>query len=300
MTLNTFKTLFCITGALCLSSSLAYADTAAPADSSSVPATTATAAPDVDADSTYDIFIPPNLKEVMQKNQNAPKAQTAYGVVGTSVSSPNAYGNEGASLFYGLSATNHWLGSTGEDGTMSFGAAYGQPHKYFGASVGVANSSMGIRTRFFTNGNINIRINRYLAREFAVAVGESNLYGWNAYRPMAHSYYGVATDTVQTPYMPISFSAGAGTGSFNSISDGQNGIDDDVYPFAAIGLGLFKNFALIGDWTTRIFSAGVSYSPEIITGLPIGFTLSALNLGGARDSTSLTFVGGVSASYTFA
>jgi hypothetical protein len=227
--------------------------------------------------------------------------ETAYGVVGSSITSPNALGAVNPSVFLSFNYETNWTGNDKDDGDMGIGGSFGNARRYVGVSVAVLNDSLGYRTSFLKNTSISVRLNRYINHNFAIAIGAANVYGWNAYRKAAHSYYAVATNEWHG-FVPITASLGAGTGAFNSISDAQNKKDSNLYPFASVGFGLIKHLSFTTDWSSDQLAAGFTYAPNWFKHVPIAFNASLLNItlnraGGTKNNRA--FVIGVVTSYSF-
>ena len=234
--------------------------------------------------------------------QNRP--ETAFGVAGANLASPNAMGGLGASVFLGLSVVTNWSGSlntpSGEvDGNMSGGFGFGNAKKYVGVTVGAVNDSLGFRSRFLKNGGFSLRVNRYITDNLAVAVGMNNVVGWGAFRSIANSYYGVVTGEYDKIFRPLTLSVGAGTGSFDSAADTQAGNDGNVYPFTSLGVGIIQNFSGIVDWTAKKLNLGFALTPPISKSYPMALTFGFMNVTkGPAGSKSSFSVSGV-ISHTF-
>lgn len=224
--------------------------------------------------------------------------QTPTGVAGSSLTSPNALGGLGTSVFLGGTLVNHWTGEDKADGSMSFGVGFGNAKKTVGVSIGVLNDSLGDRTRFFKNAGVSLRLNRYINNDLAVAAGVVNAYGWNDYRYTAHSFYVVATKAFHGS-TPVVGSIGAGTGTFASIWDVHNHYDGGVFPFASLGAAITQHLSVIGDFASKRLAAGFTYAPAWFKRFPIAFNAAVLNVTGHPSARSRSLMISGVVSYSF-
>lgn len=207
---------------------------------------------------------------------------TPFGVPGASISSPNAFGPSGTVLLAGAGYVNHWTATNKQDGYASVGASFGNPYRYVGVLVNVVLSSVGINNSDFAeHGNLSIRINRYLDQNTAIAVGAGNAVGWGIQDRDAHNFYAAITHTFVLG-LPMSFNFGIGTGAFNNVADVSRGYDGNVKPFASLGIGVYKNASIVGDWTANQFSFGGNYTFTCWRKVPIFIGLYGVNLNHNR------------------
>lgn len=213
-----------------------------------------------------------------------------------SVASPNAMGGAGTSLFASMSAVTNWDGTPNPDASANVGVSFGDPRRYVGAVVNIANGDMGFNGNSFgQTGGFGFRINRYLADWTSVAVGANNIVGWGASASSSKSYYATVTQNIPLRILPITLNVGAGTGSFDYF--GPTTSDNIIRPFAGIGILLYKGLSLSADWATLQYNLGLTYA--FVWHIPFFFSAGWMNIGERGGQTSHgQFTGGIA--YPFA
>lgn len=231
------------------------------------------------------------------------------GPTASNILSPVAYGLPSGMMGIGGYVVNRWPGVTGADGLGVVGVGLGNADKYIGVEVFAIIDSLGIRTSFSPNsesfgrnGTTQIQAFRWLGPNTAIAIGSANATGWGAFRTYNPSYYAVGTQifnlnpAIPDYPIPLTVSAGAGTGAFVSpifFTTLRN--NNQASFFANAGLRVLPRMSLIADYSCKIISGGISFIPTYY--LPINVTLFALNLGGDRFQGGVTY--GLSASMGF-
>lgn len=238
----------------------------------------------------------------LTKEQRADQAHHEFVTTGVgsptgSIAAPNAFGSAGTIVFANASYVNHWPTSTANDGFGGVGISAGDPHKYLGVLVSANLGSLGFNNSSFgSNGGVSLRLNRYLNPTTAVAIGTGNLFGWGAYNGISESYYASITKSFFL-LIPVTANIGIGSGSFNNAITPSNS-DSAWYPYASMGFGIFKDFSLLADWTSRQVNLGGAYTITYFKKVPIFVGAYAMNVNGTQNSQTY-FQGTVGAAYRF-
>lgn len=227
-------------------------------------------------------------------------AKTSRGSPAASLLAPNALGGAGTSIFGSLSWVNRWptISPPGGDGMGGAGVSFGDPFKYVGATFSYNQNSFGLHhdAAFAQNGGLSFSMDCYLTKTFAVAVGVGNLYAWGAGRNSAKNYYLAFTKIVNTSF-PLAFNVGAGTASFASPLVSLSS-DTRVYPFASMGVSVYKNLSAIFDWTSHQINLGGAYTISYFKKVPISISGGEMNVN-HYENTSNYFQVSAGASYAF-
>jgi hypothetical protein len=231
------------------------------------------------------------------------------GPTASNILSPVAFGLPSGVMGMGGYVVNRWPGVKGADGLGVVGLGLGNADKYIGVEIFAIIDSLGVRSSFSPNsepfgrnGTTQIQAFRWLGPNTAVAIGSANATGWGAFRTYNPSYYAVGTQifnlnpAIPDYPVPLTVSAGAGTGAFVSpifFTTLRN--NNQANFFANAGLRVLPRMSLIADYSCKIISGGISFIPTYY--LPINVTLFALNLGGDKFPGGVTY--GLSASMGF-
>ncbi|OGT47329.1 MAG: hypothetical protein A3E82_07595 [Gammaproteobacteria bacterium RIFCSPHIGHO2_12_FULL_38_11] len=201
------------------------------------------------------------------------------GLPGVSLSSPNAFGG-GQAFFASVGFVNHVNGTSLPDGFMGLGFSFGDPHKLLGVVVSASNDNIGWRQdAFLQNGGFGFRINRYLAKNTAVAFGLGTLAGWGVMSNISKSYYLALTQGIPLRF-PITLNAGVQT-----ASSAAGNLDSQYQGFGGIGVSVYKNVSLIADYATEQFNVGGNYSFIFLKKLPMFLTIACANVTGQFNSS---------------
>lgn len=204
---------------------------------------------------------------------------TGRGPANASLTSPSALG-WGNALFTSLIYNRSTVTGT-DDGNWVLGVMGGDARKKVGVIIATNIDTLGLRSESFAkNGNISVRINRYLTKNTAIAIGAGNVYGWGAFHRLARSYYAAMSHTLMVGHFPVTLNGGLGTGALDSISAGRRSDDGQVRPFAGVGVSVWNNLSVIVDYTAQKVSLGGSYV-FMIKRLPVFVTLAGSNLNEA-------------------
>lgn len=166
-------------------------------------------------------------------------------------------------------------------------------------SVGTAKMAPGHadNMKFGRQGSIGLTFSRWLGRDTNATVGVSNLIPWGIYnRAVSKGYYAAVTQVFGPQFhqrtYPVSASVGLGTGGFGPLGKlGPNlqptALNDrHVSPFFNAGINLNNNLAIVGDYYSETFAAGIAYNKVIV--LPFSFMLYAGNLRHTKLAPSTT------------
>jgi hypothetical protein len=178
---------------------------------------------------------------------------------------------------YGAGSGNAFLGvgfqSRGRDTDQMDGAIFG------GFGLGSSRQAVGLEVTVLSygtvdsccRGGVTAKLHRLLPFNSAVAVGAENLLLWRVgvegpASDVPRSFFGVASkvfrlrDQVAEPFSALTISAGVGTGRFGTVEDIMAD-RDRLRPFGTSSLRVLEPISVLGEWTARDLSAGMSITP---------------------------------------
>ena len=211
---------------------------------------------------------------------------------GLTFATPSAFGAYWGDAFVGVSAATAGKSRAGQvDGSISAGFGLGSSD-----TVGVEVAfNIGSIKNFAANGSMDVKLHRTVYSEGSNRIAVAA--GWNTFAQYGNegvapsSVYGVVTSysllQPDSDYnkMPISFTVGAGGGSFrrdNASIGVMAGVGVQVHPQIGVGFG----------WSGVGINAGVSYVPVPSVPLTIGLTggdLSNTSIGGTVLVLNLSY-----------
>jgi hypothetical protein len=211
---------------------------------------------------------------------------------GLTFATPSAFGAYWGDAFLGISGATAGKARAGQvDGSISAGFGLGTSD-----TVGVEVAfNIGSIKNFAANGSMDIKLHRTVYSEGSNRIAVAA--GWNTFAQYGNegiapsSVYGVLTTysllQPDSDYnkMPISFTVGAGGGSFrkdNASIGVMAGVGVQVHPQIGLGFG----------WSGVGINAGVSYVPVPSVPLTIGLTggdLSNTSVGGTVLVLNLSY-----------
>ena len=211
---------------------------------------------------------------------------------GLTFATPSGFGAYWGDAFVGVSAATAGKARAGQvDGSVSAGFGLGSSD-----TVGVEVAfNIGSIKNFAANGSMDVKLHRTVYTEGSNRVAVAA--GWNTFAQYGNegvapsSVYGVVTSysllQPDSDYnkMPISFTVGAGGGSFrkdNASIGVMAGVGVQVHPQVGLGFG----------WSGVGINAGVSYVPVPSIPLTIGLTggdLSNTSVGGTVLVLNLSY-----------
>lgn len=223
----------------------------------------------------------------------------------SSIFAPTGFGADFGTTSLTALGVNAWPGGNQVDGAAAVGLGLGNGDRYVGLSVTGVVDSLGYRQNLGKNGDMGVKLFRWLTPTTSIAAGVNNLKGWGQLSGYSKTYYGAITQqfslfNINDYAAPFSISAGAGTGSFvsplefNSVKS-----DSTTRPFAALSFSPIPLLNVIADYTAYVWSAGISGMP--IGSFPLILTAYTTNLGGpGKIAGPATYGGMATIAYNFA
>lgn len=190
---------------------------------------------------------------------------TARGDAIASLTSPSAAGGAGVVGSMSVMYVDHWATTKKEDGNMTIALSWGDPYNSLGYLFSVTPDSIGINHSFAKNGGFGFRLNHYVLDHTSVALGISNLGGWNAWEGNPNTYYGAITHSMVVKSLPVTFNAGMGTGS---LEDQFAKNDEKARGFAGVGVSPIEHLSVVADYSARQLSFGGTYIIDYFKDFP--------------------------------
>jgi len=234
---------------------------------------------------------------------------------GTATATPTAFGARWGQVYGGVSYQPRsryaarrdydWRAGRWSDGTISFGAGVGNPHKWVGLDVTLnifETLQTGSARRFGDERTLSLKLHRALPFETAVAVGYEN--AWRNSPEEAeggNSFYGVVTKvfSVRAPrnslFSRATVSVGMGNDRFLPESQYRRQAKG-VNVFGSVGVRVWSFLNLVADWTGQDLNVGVSATP--IPGFPLVLTPAFVDVTG-RAGDTMRFSIGAALTYDF-
>ncbi|NEQ49259.1 MAG: hypothetical protein F6K11_03875 [Leptolyngbya sp. SIO3F4] len=200
----------------------------------------------------------------------------------SSFGTPTAYGADEGDAFIGIAGVGDGDQSD-TDGSLSLGVGAGDAVSSVGVELNVGIISLD---GFGDDGQIGFKIHKIIpeADNLAVAIGWSNPITWGAADDAEETIYGVVTQRFdlqpnnKSNSLPLTVSAGVGTGSFRSKGAIKAG-DNPPNFFGSVGLRVIPEMSVVSSWTGSALNLGVSAAP---------FDFPLVFSAGAADVTSNT------------
>lgn len=177
---------------------------------------------------------------------------------------PSAYGADWGDAFIGLSGVTEGRTDDKADGSISLGAGFGNAVDNIGVEVSVGIISLD---GFGDDGSIGVKLHKVFpgSDNLGVAVGWSNALTWGDANNAEETFYGVMTQQFllrpeQSNPLPLTISAGIGTGAFRSTGAIDAGTNDPNL-FGSFGLQVIPQLSLVSGWTGSALGLGVSAAP---------------------------------------
>ncbi|HQQ63840.1 MAG TPA: hypothetical protein PLF22_09730 [Pseudomonadales bacterium] len=202
----------------------------------------------------------------------------------TTFGTPSAYGANAGQAFVGYSGSYDQNSSRRADGSMAFGAGFGSATDSVGLEVDVGFDSLSNNggEHFADSGSVGFKIHKIIpdSNGLGVALGWSNAKDWGVAQDTDETVYvaatkGFALNPNGNNVLPVSFTLGAGTGTFRSIEDIRKGKKGDNAPnlFGSAGIVLIPELSFATSWTGNQLNAGFGISPfSIPLSLSAGYT----------------------------
>ncbi len=289
---------------------------AADANKAPAKATTSTSAKSkAAADSSYKDYVdsldlPQKTKGLLSVYAMTPEGQvmlnklmnpSLVGPTGASISTPTAFAMDWGMIGAGVGYANRWPGTDERDGLANFAFGVGDAEKYVGLTTSVLIDSIDPRDGGFAdNGTVAFQLFHIFPQNYALAVGGANIVPWGVFRHEAKSYYVVGSKVfgvkISNYSMPLTVSAGAGTGAYYSISDFQNEHDGNLKPFGSVGWRVLPQVSVIGEWVAKQSNVGVSIVP--IPKIPVVINAAYNNIT-HNDNQNSFFTISLAVGYSF-
>jgi len=203
-------------------------------------------------------LVPPDS---LEKKASQPTPGMTFGT-------PTAFGASQRQGFVGLSgiayldnnATNNDV-----DGSMSFGAGFGDAEEMVGleTSVGI----ISLRDNFADSGSVGLKLHKIIpdTNGVGVALGWSNALNWGDAKKTEDTIYAVTSKTfILRPearnWRLLSASIGVGTGTFRTIDD-VVADDNKLNIFGSIGVQILPQLSLASSWTGSQLNVGIGLAP---------------------------------------
>lgn len=253
------------------------------------------------AQGTDDTFSPLSEEEIRQRLLIDPNASiepdSPRPVPSSSFLTPSAYGADWGDTFFGLA------GAAGGnlrdiDGSASLGVGFGDAVRNVGVEVSASIISLD---GFAEDGTVGFKLHKVFpqANNLAVAVGWANPISWGSANEDEEIFYGVATQRFalrpnRDNTMPLTVSAGVGTGTFRSSGAIAAG-DNDPNIFGSASIRVIPQLSLTSSWTGSGLGLAASAAPF---NLPVIFTAGVSDL---TDNTAegTRFQGSMGYSFSF-
>lgn len=196
----------------------------------------------------------------------APKAPPA--APGMTFGTPTAFGAGWRQGFVGLSGIA-WLDNdvndNDVDGSMSFGAGFGDASETVGVELSVGIISL--TNNFADSGTVGAKIHKIIPDTdgLGVALGWDNVLNWGDAKKAEDTAYVVASKKfILRPeadhQYPLSVSLGVGTGTFRTIND-IAADNNDLNLFGSVGVQVLPKLSVASSWTGSQLNVGFGVVP---------------------------------------
>ena len=251
----------------------------------------------------------------LPREQQGLKVQTPLIFPSTTIATPTAYGARWGQVYgsgsyqplsrYYTLAESDWKRGIWADGTISFGAGLGNPHRWVGVDLTLNlldTFGMWSTDGFADERSLSVKVHRAMPASASIAIGYENVWQNSASGSEGgNSVYAVASKTfaisnrATTPLSQLYVSLGLGSDRFLSESSFQkrkNGIN----VFGSIAVRVMPFLTAITEWTGQDMNLGFSLRPY--SGLPVTITPAVVDLTG-RAGDRPRFSIGVATTYDF-
>lgn len=212
-----------------------------------------TFAPLTDEELRQQLLIDPNFVPDTPRSSPA----SSFGV-------PSGYGADWGDAFIGLSGVTEGRTDDKADGSISLGMGFGDAVDNIGVELSVGIISLD---GFGDDGSVGVKLHKVFpgADNLGVAVGWSNGLTWGDADNAEDTFYGVMTQQfVLRPdrdnVLPLTVSAGIGTGAFRSTGAIDAGTNDPNL-FGGFGLQVIPELSVVSGWTGSALGLGLSTAP---------------------------------------
>jgi len=184
------------------------------------------------------------------------------------------------------------------DGGMILGMGYGDPNKIGGdisLSIGSVNPSDG---GAFNRGALNLSVgHNFTDYLLGVSFGIDGINLWHDNdddHDTNPSMYLSTTKLIPNDIAPMTFTVGVGNNNYAKVNE-TGDKKDKIYPFVSGAIYLMPQLSLIGDYTSKIATVGVSFVP--FPRLPIAMSLGAYDITKERKEDKVSLIGTLSMAF---
>jgi hypothetical protein len=245
---------------------------------------------DVDASEVRDVQ--EQLQDIRQQN-----FLPSRGTPAITIANPLGIGAD-RGFFSGFSYQESVRFSPGsDDGTMAFGAGFGDAKKAVGVELSYSLASFG-GSRDFGSGGFSAKVHRQFNESFAMAAGWNSFLSVGGDNDLEDSLYLVATkifktrEDLNTPFSRVALTLGTGNGQFRSL-DAIEDDDGGFNVFGSLAVRVARPISFTTEWTGQDLGLGLSVSP--FRNIPMTVNLGARDVAGAGDRAR--FVASVGTSF---
>jgi len=232
------------------------------------------------------LLIDPLVLPSSDKSRKASPSST-FGV-------PSAYGASWRNVFVGGGFIGSGRAATPADGSISFGAGFGDSVKSIGVELDFAIISLS--DAFADSGSIGFKVHKVFPEldNLAVAAGWSNPITWGAANDAKDTFFGVVTKAFdlmpgQINTLPLTVTTGIGTGAFRSVGAIKAGTNDPNF-FGSLGLKVIPEVSLVSTWTGNQLNSGISAAP--FPQIPFVLTVGAGDVTDNRGNGTRLLING--------
>jgi hypothetical protein len=228
---------------------------------------------------------------------NKPTPTVTYGT-------PTGYGANAGQAYVGYSGSYDQNSSRRADGSISTGVGFGSARDSVGLEVDVDLNGLSNNggEHFGDAGSVGFKIHKLIPNSngLGVALGWANAKDWGEAQDAEETVYVAATKGFElnpgcdNNTLPVSFTLGAGTGSYRSHDDIKKG-DNSPALFGSAGIVLIPELSFATSWTGSQLNAGFGISPF---DMPLSFSVGYLDVTDKSiDGRAYNFNVGYSFSY---
>lgn len=198
---------------------------------------------------------------------------------------PTGFGADRGTGFVGATYQEQTRFSNKDDGSLGIGVGLGDARKAVGVELSYTIASFG-SNRDFGSGGFNLKVHRQLGNDWAVAAGWNGFIDVGDDNDFEDSVYGVVSKVVRTrddinqPFSRVAFSAGLGSGQFQTADDVADD-EDNINVFGNVAVRVARPVSVIAEWSGQDLGVGVSIAP--FKNVPLVITPAVRDLTGAGN-----------------
>ncbi|NEO32196.1 MAG: hypothetical protein F6K36_17535 [Symploca sp. SIO3C6] len=198
---------------------------------------------------------------------------------------PTGFGADRGTGFVSATYQEQTRFSNKDDGSLGIGVGLGDARQAVGVELSYTIASFG-SNRDFGTGGFNLKVHRQLGNDWAVAAGWNGFIDVGDDNDFEDSVYGVVSKVVRTrddlnlPFSRVAFSAGLGSGQFQTADDVADD-EDNINVFGNVAVRVARPVSVIAEWSGQDLGVGVSIAP--FKNFPLVITPAVRDLTGAGD-----------------